>query len=94
MLFRSVQLADRMILLSAGKVELDAETRAFFQQMDVLLEHGIHPPGSMQFFHQLARRGLHAGPPPLTVEEAAVALEALMSAPRQSAPGVVAEAVR
>jgi energy-coupling factor transporter ATP-binding protein EcfA2 len=86
------QLADRMILLSAGRVALDAETRAFFQQVEVLQEHGIHPPGAMQFFHQLAQRGLYAGPPPLTVEEAAAALEGVLAQAHQPLPALVAEA--
>ncbi len=88
-----VTLADRMILLSDGQVALDAPTRDFFAQTDVLLEHGVHPPGSMQFFHALAQRGLNVGPPPLTVQEAATALADLMSAPPQPEPGAVAEAV-
>jgi ABC-type multidrug transport system ATPase subunit len=73
-------LADRMILLSEGRIALQDETRAFFGQMDLLLERGIYPPGAMQFFHRLAARGDYHGPPPLTVAEAAERLEALLRA--------------
>jgi energy-coupling factor transporter ATP-binding protein EcfA2 len=72
-----VPLADRMVLLSEGKLLLEGETREFFQHMDLLLEHGITPPGAMRFFHGLANAGLYHGPLPLTVDEAAACLQSL-----------------
>jgi len=87
-----VTLADRMLLLADGQVALDAPTRDFFAQTDLLLEHGVYPPGSMQFFHALARRGLNLGPPPLTVDEAAHSLESVLRALPQPEPGTVLEA--
>jgi energy-coupling factor transport system ATP-binding protein len=74
-----IPLADRMLLLSAGELVMEDKTLAFFQQMDLLLEHGITPPGAMRFFHEMSRAGLYQGRLPLTVEEAAGQLETLMS---------------
>lgn len=63
-----IPLADRMVLLSDGELVLEDETQAFFQQMAFLLEKGVHPPGSMQFFHQLTQNGYYNGLMPLTVD--------------------------
>jgi len=64
-----IPLADRMILLSEGQIALDDEPEAFFQNIDLLLEKGISPPGAMRFFHELSRAGFYQGGFPLTVEE-------------------------
>jgi len=72
-----VALSDRMILLYEGEVALDAPTRAFFAEMDLLLEKQILPPGAMHFFFELARAGAYEGPLPLTVEEASEMLAQL-----------------
>jgi energy-coupling factor transporter ATP-binding protein EcfA2 len=82
-------LADRMVLLAEGRVALEGETRAFFSQMDTLLEHGIHPSGPMLFFHRLAQAGCYDGPPPLTVDEAARSLEKVVARRRQPGPALV-----
>jgi ABC-type multidrug transport system ATPase subunit len=74
-----VPLSDRMVLLSNGQLLLHDETRAFFQNMDLLLEHGIYPPGIMQFFHRLNTAGFSQGELPLTVDEAAARMEQLLS---------------
>jgi energy-coupling factor transporter ATP-binding protein EcfA2 len=84
-----IPLADRMLLLSQGELLLDAETRAFFQQMDLLLEKGISPPGAMRFFHEMAKAGRYAGELPLSVDEALAKLEALMAS-RRTAKGSLA----
>ena len=70
-----IPLADRMVLISEGELLLEDETRAFFQNMGLLLERGIHPPGAMRLFHELAAQGLYQGELPLTVEEGALLLE-------------------
>lgn len=70
-----IPLADRMVLLSNGELQLEDETRQFFQQMDFLLEKGIYPPGAMRLFHELSKTGLYQGPLPLTVDEASKKLE-------------------
>jgi energy-coupling factor transport system ATP-binding protein len=74
-----IPLADRMLLLSQGELVLDAETRDFFQNMDLLLEKGISPPGAMRFFHEMAKTGRYAGELPLSVGEALDKLEALVA---------------
>lgn len=74
-----VPLSDRMILLYGGEVLLKAETRAFFQEIRLLLEKDILPPGAMHFFFELARRGAYQGDLPLSVDEAAGKLAQLFA---------------
>lgn len=69
-----IPLADRMVLISDGRLLLEDETRAFFQKIGFLLEQGIYPPGGMQFFYRLVQAGTYAGHLPLTVDEAAAKL--------------------
>lgn len=73
-----IPLADRMILLSEGKVALQAPTRDFFQEIAFLLEKGIYPPEAMQFFYRLVQRGWYNGDLPITLDEAAAKLEAML----------------
>lgn len=73
-----VPLADRMVLLSEGKLALYEETQAFFQKSKMLLEKGVFPPGAMRFFHELKERGLYQGKYPLTVSEGAGLLHELL----------------
>ena len=73
-----IPLADRMILLSEGKVTLQAPTRDFFQEIAFLLEKGIYPPEAMQFFYRLVQRGWYNGDLPITLDEAAAKLEAML----------------
>ena len=84
-----IPLADRMLLLSQGELLLDAETRAFFQHMDLLLEKGISPPGAMRFFHEMAKTGRYAGELPLSVDESLAKLETLVAS-RRTANGEMA----
>lgn len=73
-----IPLADRMILLSEGKVALQAPTREFFQEIAFLLEKGIYPPEAMQFFYRLVQQGWYNGDLPITLDEAAAKLEAIL----------------
>jgi len=73
-----IPLADRMILLSGGELVLEDETRRFFQKMPLLLEKGVHPPGSMQFFYELTENGFISNLLPLGIDEAVVELEELV----------------
>lgn len=73
-------LSDRMILMYEGEIALDAETRNFFQEMDLLLEKDILPPGAMHFFFELMRAGVYEGNLPLGVSEASEKLEQLFAA--------------
>lgn len=72
-----IPLADRMVLLVDSELVLEDETQAFFQQMTFLLEKGVHPPGSMRFFHELALRRHYKGVMPLTVDQAYEQLQTL-----------------
>ena len=72
-----IPLTDRMILLADGKLALDDETPKFFQNMDLLLESGVIPPGSMLFFHELAKSGDFKGNFPLTIQDASDKLHKL-----------------
>lgn len=75
-----IPLSDRMILMYGGEIALDAETRDFFQEMDLLLEKQILPPGAMHFFFELMRAGVYEGSLPLAVAEASGKLEQLFAA--------------
>lgn len=78
-----IPLADRMVLLSSGDLLLEDETQAFFQQVKLLLEKGISPPGAMRFFHELSQAGYFSGPLPLTVEDALIKLTELFAGKEQ-----------
>jgi energy-coupling factor transporter ATP-binding protein EcfA2 len=73
-----IPLADCMILLSEGKVALQAATREFFQRIVFLLEKGVYPPEAMQFFYHLMQNGWYNGDLPLTLDEAAAKLETIL----------------
>ncbi|MFW6116656.1 MAG: energy-coupling factor ABC transporter ATP-binding protein [bacterium] len=78
-----VPLAERMVLLYDGDVLLTGETRSFFEQMDLLLEHEVFPPGAMQFFHALMKVGDYQGDLPLTLSSATARLRSLMDESRR-----------
>ncbi|QDS37245.1 energy-coupling factor ABC transporter ATP-binding protein [Brevibacillus brevis] len=66
---------DRMILIAAGKIVLDQPTRQFFDQVDVLDEHGILVPDIIRIYHMLCQQGVMSASSagvPLTVEELAL----------------------
>ena len=73
-----VPLADRMVLLHEGEMVLEDETEPFFEQMGVLLEHDVFPPGAIHLFYELLKGGHYQGKLPLTLDEAAARLRALM----------------
>jgi energy-coupling factor transporter ATP-binding protein EcfA2 len=74
-----VPLADRMILMYGGQILLDDKPREFFEQMPLLLEKGIEPPGVIRFFHQLIAKGYDTGSLPLTIDEAAERLNEIFN---------------
>jgi energy-coupling factor transporter ATP-binding protein EcfA2 len=74
-----IPLADRMVLLSDGKLLLEDETRSFFQQASLLMENSIFPPGAMRFFYELIANGYYQGQVPLNVDEAAARLAELIN---------------
>ncbi|MEI8131692.1 MAG: ATP-binding cassette domain-containing protein [Leptolinea sp.] len=65
-----IPLADEMILMSNGELVRHEETHVFFQDMDFLLNHGVYPPETPLFFHELKKKGFYTGPIPVTNEEA------------------------
>lgn len=73
-----VPLADRIMLLDNGELVLFEETHAFFEQMPMLLERGINPPGVLAFFQKLVDGNHYAGKLPLTVKEGAEILSLLL----------------
>lgn len=74
-----IPLADRMILLSNNRLILEDETHAFFQNMELLTQEGIYPPGSLSFFYELKRAGYISDALPITVPEASKQLKQLFS---------------
>jgi energy-coupling factor transport system ATP-binding protein len=65
-----IPLADEMILMSHGELVRHEETHEFFQDMDLLLSHGVYPPETLLFFHELQKKGLFKGRIPVTNDEA------------------------
>lgn len=73
-----IPLADRMILLSEGQIVLDDSTQPFFNDIAFLLERGVFPPGTMQFFHELQQRGETISAMPLNLPSAVHTLNQLL----------------
>jgi len=65
-----IPLADRMILLSNGELILEDETQQFFQNIPLLLEKSVYPPGVLLFFYRLFEAGYANSVLPLTLEAA------------------------
>lgn len=64
------QFCDRMLLISAGAVLADLPTAAFFQQTELLQEHGIFVPDMVQLYLWLTEQtGVQRDRLPLSVEE-------------------------
>ncbi|MDZ4160169.1 MAG: ATP-binding cassette domain-containing protein, partial [Anaerolineaceae bacterium] len=64
-----VPLADRILLLHDGEVIMFHETQKLFENMSLLLEKGIDPPGVLRFYYELSQAGDYSGQLPLTVDE-------------------------
>ncbi|MEJ5201178.1 MAG: ABC transporter ATP-binding protein [Anaerolineales bacterium] len=73
-----IPLADRMILLSNGELVLEDETHRFFQNMPLLLEKSVYPPGALLFFYKLMTAGYSNHQLPLTLDEAEKKLKDLI----------------
>jgi len=69
-----IPLTDNLIFLLDGELLLQDEPHHFFRHMPMLLEKGIHPPGVLRFFYELAKAGYAEDALPFTVEEAAAML--------------------
>ncbi len=66
-------LADRVVLVRDGRIEREGAPRTFFDDVESLIDCGVYPPQVTQVFARLQRRGLYAGPLPLTDEEGVAA---------------------
>ncbi|MGB9521657.1 MAG: ABC transporter ATP-binding protein, partial [Anaerolineales bacterium] len=73
-----IPLADRMVLLSNGELIIENETQQFFQNMPLLLENSVYPPGALMFFYQLIKEGYAQNTLPLTVNDAEKMLQDLI----------------
>ena len=72
-----IRLADRMILLSNSRLTLEGETKQFFQNMDLISNEGIHPPGALQFFYELKKAGKVNGELPISLSDSSQRLKQL-----------------
>lgn len=79
-----VPLADRILLLDRGEMVLFEETRTFFQEMPMILEKGINPPGILQFFHKLTEDSTFAEKLPITIDESVDVLEKILDGKKAS----------
>lgn len=77
-----IPLADKMILMAHGHMVLKDDTRAFFQNIDFLLENAVYPPETLLFFRQLKRAGYYHGEIPITNDEAARRIREMCSLAR------------
>lgn len=80
-----IPLADRMVLLYSGQLLLEEATQSFFQQMDLLLEKNVMPPGALHFFHHLIQAGYYHGEIPFTPAESAEKLGQIMAQAKSAA---------
>lgn len=70
--------ADRMLLIDKGTIKLDAPTRKFFNEIDVLTEAGTWPPIVSVIAHHLEKVGVSFNPRPLTLEEGIASFKPLI----------------
>ncbi len=66
-----VKVADRMLLLSEGKIVSEGPTREFYSNIDLLEKYGTAPPQIAKTFRGL---GVEISPLPMTLEEGVAAL--------------------
>lgn len=64
------EYADRVLLLSGGRLKADKPPRDFFQDIDFLLEQGVRPPAVTTAFHSALGGADMPGRYPVTLSEA------------------------
>jgi len=74
-----IRLADHMIMLSDSHLILEGETKQFFQNMELISNEGIHPPGALQFFYELKKAGKVSGELPISLAESSQQLKQMFS---------------
>lgn len=62
-------MADRVIVMSKGKVVMEGTPREVFEQVDTLKELGLDVPPMTELAYRLNKRGIKVDPQILTVEE-------------------------
>lgn len=75
-----VELADRVSVLSNGKVILSSSTGDVFSHYDVLIQNGLAVPVVLELLHGLKKRGYPVSLNILTAQEAAKAIKGLCDA--------------
>lgn len=74
-----VRVADRIVLLDDGRINIDAQPREFCLSSDALARAGVRSTQIAELSLLLGAAGVHfPGPLPITVEEAVPALRGLM----------------
>jgi energy-coupling factor transport system ATP-binding protein len=71
-------LSDLMVLIHGGRVARAAPPEEFFQDCDMLVEHGIQPPQATMFLDRLRREGLFKGRLSPKLEEDVAAVKQLL----------------
>jgi len=78
--------ADRLALLDAGRLVLDAPPRDFCAQRDILTRCGVRPPQVTELAWQLMDRGIALPFLPITLAEAETLFRDLLTVKGRSAP--------
>jgi energy-coupling factor transport system ATP-binding protein len=75
-----VEHADRLLLLDAGRLVLDAAPREFCLRKDRLDAAGVRPTQMAELSYRLLEAGVKLEVPPITLAEMTAALRALLPA--------------
>ncbi len=77
--------ADRLIVMSRGKIAADGTPKQVFSDVEGLHAAGLTVPGTTQLLWELRQEGLDVPLDALSDEECALALKELLTSPRSSA---------
>ena len=80
------EYADRIVLLSRGRVHADKPPGEFFQEIDELLEHGVRPPAVTAAFSRALRGSGSLVRYPVTLSEALEQSRSVLPRPRAEIP--------
>jgi ABC-type dipeptide/oligopeptide/nickel transport system ATPase subunit len=73
-------LSDLMVLMYEGSIARAAPPAEFFENSELLLEHGVVPPQATAFVDRLKQQGLYQGALPVSIEDAAQISRGIMEA--------------
>ena len=71
--------ADRLIVMSDGKILLDGKPQAVFAHVDILKDAGLAVPETTMLIYELRKNGMHLPMEALSVEECAQSIFSLLS---------------